>query len=314
MANYLLAGGAGFVGSHLTESLLADEHVVTVLDDFSTGTLQNFDRDIYEQDALTIVEHDVTKPLPVEPEYDVVCHLASIPTPGEYMTQPVKTLQTGSLGTRRTLDLAVESNATYLLTSTSEVYGDPEEHPQPESYHGNVDPFGPRACYDEGKRYAEALVRAYREEHGLETRVARIFNTYGPRMRDSRVVPVFIEQALRNQPLTVHGDGSQTRSFCFIDDLLSGIQKLVESDVQTPVNLGTTDEVTISELAEAVIDVCDSDSSVTYTERPPDDPEQRRPDITKAQDRLGWEPKTTLRDGLRKTADTFTLDKYDLTA
>ena len=311
---HLITGGAGFIGSHLTERLLSDGHSVTVVDNLSTGTLQNFEQGVFDSDRLTIREQDVTKPLAVEPEFDVVYHLASIPTPSEYMGKPVDTLRVGSLGTQRALDVAVESNATFLLASTSEVYGDPEQHPQQESYNGNVDPHGPRACYDESKRYAEALTRGYRDEYGLSVRIARVFNTYGPRMRDSRVVPVFVEQALRNQPLTVHGDGSQTRSFCFIDDLLSGIQKLVESDVQTPVNLGTTDEVTISELAEIVIDVCDSDSSVVYTERPPDDPEQRRPDITKAQDRLGWEPTTTLRDGLRKTAETFTLDKYDLTA
>ena len=311
---HLITGGAGFIGSHLTEHLLSEGHSVTVVDNLSTGTLQNCEQGVFISDRLTIREQDVTKPLAVEPEFDVVYHLASIPTPSEYMGKPVDTLRVGSLGTQRALDVAVESNATFLLASTSEVYGDPEQHPQRESYNGNVDPHGPRACYDESKRYAEALTRGYRDEYGLSVRIARVFNTYGPRMRDSRVVPVFVEQALRNQPLTVHGDGSQTRSFCFIDDLLSGIQKLVESDVQTPVNLGTTDEVTISELAEIVIDVCDSDSSVVYTERPPDDPEQRRPDITKAQDRLGWEPTTTLRDGLRKTAETFTLDKYDLTA
>ena len=303
MSNYLIAGGAGFVGSHLTESLLADEHVVTVLDDFSTGTLQNFDREIYEQDALTIVEHDVTKPLPVEPEYDVVCHLASIPTPGEYMTQPVKTLQTGSLGTRRTLDLAVESNATYLLTSTSEVYGDPEEHPQPESYYGNVDPFGPRACYDEGKRYAEALVRAYREEYELETRVARIFNTYGPRMRDDRVIPAFVSQAVQGEDLTVHGDGSQTRSFCYVDDLVRGLRSLVQSDCRTPVNLGNPDEITIRELAEVVIDVAGADTGLRFTKRPPDDPEQRKPDIEKARSELDWSPSIELREGVRRTVN-----------
>jgi len=310
---HLITGGAGFIGSHLTEHLLSEGHSVTVVDNLSTGTLQNFEQGVFDSDRLTIKEQDVTKPLAVDPEFDVVYHLASIPTPSEYMGKPVDTLRVGSLGTQRALDVAVESNATFLLASTSEVYGDPEQHPQRESYNGNVDPHGPRACYDESKRYAEALTRSYRDEYGLSVRIARIFNTYGPRMRDSRVVPVFVEQALRNQSLTVHGDGSQTRSFCFIDDLLSGIQKLVKSDLQTPVNLGTTDEVTISELAETVIDVCDSDSSVTYTERPPDDPEQRRPDITKAQERLGWQPTTTLREGLSQTADTFTLDKYDLT-
>lgn len=306
MTNYLLSGGAGFVGSHLTEALLADGHEVTVLDDFSTGTLQNFKREIYDRDELTIIEHDVTTPLPVDPEFDVVCHLASIPTPGEYMGRPIDTLLTGSLGTRRTLDLAVESNATYLLTSTSEVYGDPEVHPQDEDYHGNVDPFGPRSCYDEGKRYAEALVRAYREEYGLEARVARIFNTYGPRMRDDRVVPAFVSQAAHDGDLTVHGDGTQTRSFCYVDDLIRGLRALLASDLQTPVNLGNPDERTIRELAEVVIDVTDTDADLRFTPRPPDDPEQRKPDISKARDELGWTPSIDLRDGIRETANART--------
>lgn len=302
MARYLLSGGAGFLGSHLTESLLRDGHDVTILDNFTTGTLQNFDREIYERDALTIVEHDVTTPLPVAPEFDVVAHLASIPTPGEYMNRPVDTLRTGSLGTRRTLDLAVESNATYLLTSTSEVYGDPEVHPQPESYHGNVDPFGPRSCYDESKRYAEALVRAYREEYGLDTRVARIFNTYGPRMRDDRVIPAFVTQARAGDDLTVHGDGTQTRSFCYVTDLVRGLRALVNSNCRTPVNLGNPDERTIADLAVIVQDVIDSDAGIVYTERPPDDPERRCPDIETARDRLGWSPSVSLRDGIARTA------------
>jgi dTDP-glucose 4,6-dehydratase len=290
MANYLLSGGAGFLGSHFAESLLHDGHEVTILDNFTTGTLQNFDREIYERDALTIIEHDVTKPLPVDPEYDVVTHLASIPTPGEYMNRPVDTLRTGSLGTRRTLDLAVESNATYLLTSTSEVYGDPEAHPQPESYNGDVDPFGPRSCYDEGKRYAEALTRAYRQEYGLNVRVARIFNTYGPRMRDDRVIPAFVAQAQAGDDLTIHGDGTQTRSFCYVTDLIRGFRALLKSDCRTPVNLGNPDERTIADLAGIVCDVTESKSELTHTKRPPDDPDRRCPDISLARNRLGCSP------------------------
>ncbi len=304
MAQYLLSGGAGFLGSHFAESLLHDGHDVTVLDNFTTGTLQNFDREVYERGALTIIEHDVTTPLPVEPEFDVVAHLASIPTPGEYMDRPVDTLRTGSLGTRRTLDLAVESNATYLLTSTSEVYGDPEVHPQPESYHGNVDPFGPRSCYDESKRYAEALVRAYRKEYGLDTRIARIFNTYGPRMRDDRVIPAFIEQAQSGDDLTIHGDGTQTRSFCYVTDLVRGLRALVNSDCRTPVNLGNPDERTIRSLAQVICDVTGSGSDIVYTERPPDDPERRKPDITKAKQELDWSPQISLREGLRRTSQS----------
>jgi len=303
MAHYLLAGGAGFLGSHLTESLLDDGHEVTIIDNFATGTLQNFRREIYELETLTIIEHDVTKPLPVDPEYDVVVHLASIPTPSQYMSQPIQTLRTGSLGTRRTLDVATESNATYLLTSTSEVYGDPEIHPQPESYNGNVDPFGPRACYDEGKRYAEALTRAYHTEHDVSVRIARIFNTYGPRMRDDRVIPSFIRQILRGDPLTIHGDGRQTRSFCYIDDLIRGLRSLINSDVTAPVNIGNPDEVSIRELADVVRNVADRNVSVTHTERPPDDPERRCPNITRAQDRLNWQPSVELRDGIKKTIE-----------
>lgn len=303
MSSYLLTGGAGFVGSHLTESLLSDGHNVTVLDNFSTGTRQNFNGGIHEQNGLTIRECDVTSPISVEPVFDVVCHLASIPTPSEYMDKPIATLQTGSLGTQHSLDIAVESNATYLLTSTSEVYGDPEVHPQAESYNGNVNPYGPRACYDEGKRYAEALVRAYREKYNLDVRVARLFNTYGPRMRDDRAIPTFVDQAVNDNPLTVHGDGSQTRSFCYIDDLVRGLRKLLVADYQAPVNLGNPDERTIRELAEVIISEADSESEVIFTERPPDDPERRQPDIRLAKEVMGWEPSISLRNGIRQTLD-----------
>jgi dTDP-glucose 4,6-dehydratase len=220
------------------------------------------------------------------------------------MNKPIRTLQTGSLGTQYSLDMAEKSNATYLLASTSEVYGDPKIHPQVESYNGNVDSFGPRACYDEGKRYAEALVRAYQEQYDVDIRIARIFNTYGPRMRDDRVIPAFLQQAKNGENLTIHGEGEQTRSFCYIDDLVRGLRQLIDSDCSTPVNLGNPEEVTIRELAKIVRDVVDSGSGLSYTERPPDDPERRQPDISKAKDRLGWEPKISLRNGIRQTANS----------
>lgn len=303
MARYLLSGGAGFVGSHLTDALIRDGHEVVILDNFSTGTEQNFSREIYENDRLTIQECDVTTPLPVEPTFDVVCHLASIPTPGEYMDQPIQTLRAGADGTRHTLDVAVKSNATYLLTSTSEVYGDPEVHPQVEAYNGNVDPYGPRACYDESKRYAEALVRGYREKHDLDVRVARIFNTYGPRMRDDRVIPAFVTQAKRGKALTVHGNGTQTRSFCYISDLVRGLRFLIDSNYEQPINLGNSDERTIQNLAHVVRDVVNADIDLRYTERPPDDPNMRQPDITIAQEELNWSPSVSLRDGIERILD-----------
>lgn len=303
MARYLLSGGAGFVGSHLTDALIRDGNEVVILDNFSTGTKQNFGREIYENDRLTIRECDVTTPLPVEPTFDVVCHLASIPTPSEYMTKPIQTLRAGADGTRHTLEVARKANATYLLTSTSEVYGDPEIHPQIEAYNGNVDSYGPRSCYDEGKRYAEALVRAYREEYGLDVRIARIFNTYGPRMRDDRVIPAFISQAESGDDLTVHGDGIQTRSFCYISDLIQGLQSLIDSNYQQPVNLGNPDERTIKNLAQIVRDVVGADVNLIYTERPPDDPNRRCPDISTAREELGWSPSVSLRDGISRTVE-----------
>jgi dTDP-glucose 4,6-dehydratase len=300
---YLLSGGAGFVGSHLTDALLDDGHSVTVIDNLSTGTLQNFRPERFNNPQFTIHEADITKPIPADPEFDVVVHLASIPTPGTYMSNPIETLRTGSLGTKRTLDMALESNATYLLTSTSEVYGDPEEHPQQECYNGNVDPFGPRACYDEGKRYAEALTRAYRDTHDLDIRIARIFNTYGPRMRDDRVIPAFISQATAGNNLTIHGDGTQTRSFCYISDLISGLRALIASDVSTPVNIGNPDERSIQELADMIIEQTEPAIDCEYSERPPDDPERRQPDISKAKEQLSWKPTVALRDGLERTIE-----------
>jgi dTDP-glucose 4,6-dehydratase len=278
---------------------------VTVLDNLSTGSYDNFGPETRRNGSFTLYEHDVTESLPVRPRFDVIMQLASIPTPRAYMDAPIQTLRTSATGTRRLLNLARRSNAIFLLASTSEVYGNPMVHPQPESYNGNVDPFGPRACYDEGKRYAEALTRAYHTEHDVSVRIARIFNTYGPRMRDDRVIPSFIRQVLRGDPLTIHGDGRQTRSFCYIDDLIRGLRSLINSDVTAPVNIGNPDEVSIRELADVVRNVADRNVSVTHTERPPDDPERRCPNITRAQDRLNWQPSVELRDGIKKTIEEF---------
>jgi dTDP-glucose 4,6-dehydratase len=234
-------------------------------------------------------------------------HLASLASPVFYRENPIKTLKVGALGTHKTLGLAKEKDATYLFTSTSEVYGDPEVNPQPEHYRGNVDPYGPRSCYDESKRYGESLVRAYRDEHDLDVRVARIFNTYGPRMRldDGRVIPNFVTQALTGQDLTVYGDGEQTRSFCYVSDMIDGLVALLESDVDEPVNVGNPDERTINELAEVVIEVTGSESGITHEDLPPQDPQVRRPDISRARSALGWEPTVSLREGLRESLGYF---------
>jgi dTDP-glucose 4,6-dehydratase len=240
-------------------------------------------------------------------ELDAVLHLASLASPVFYRDHPIKTLKVGALGTHKTLGLAKEKDATYLFTSTSEVYGDPEVNPQPEEYRGNVDPYGPRSCYDESKRYGESLVRAYRDKHDLDVRVARIFNTYGPRMRldDGRVIPNFVKQALTGKDLTVYGDGEQTRSFCYVDDMIEGLVTLLESGFQEPVNIGNPDERTINELADLVIETTGSESGITHEELPPQDPKVRRPDITKARSELKWEPTVSLQDGLRESIDYF---------
>jgi dTDP-glucose 4,6-dehydratase len=299
----LITGGAGFVGSHLTESFLSDGHDVTVVDNLSTGTRVNFTADTFTADALTFIQHDVTKPLPVDPVYDVVCHLASIPTPGQYMQSPIQTLRAGSRGTEHTLSLAADSNATFLLASTSEVYGNPEIHPQPEAYNGNVDPYGPRSSYDESKRYAESLVRAYHETKDVDTRIARIFNTYGPRMRDDRVIPAFITQAIEDRDLTVEGNGHQTRSFCYIDDLIRCLRELIDSDYAQPLNIGNPHEVSILNLARTIQNQLDTTAGITRTERTADDPERRQPDISTAKEVLDWAPRVGLSDGIQRTAD-----------
>lgn len=306
MTRVLVTGGAGFLGSHLCKSLLEDGYDVVAMDNRVTGRTENLES-IFHHDRFTFYEHDVTEFIHVAGELGWVVHLASLASPVFYQDQPIKTLKVGALGTHKTLGVAKEKEASYLFASTSEVYGDPEVNPQPEDYRGNVDPYGPRSCYDESKRYGESLIRAYRDQHGLDVRVARIFNTYGPRMRldDGRVVPTFMKQALTGEDLTVHGDGSQTRSFCYVSDLIDGLRRLMEADVQTPINIGNADERTIRELAELIIDVTDSESGITREPRPPQDPSVRRPDLTKARDELDWKPQVDLETGLRRSLEYF---------
>jgi len=306
MSRVLVTGAAGFLGSHLCESLLEDGHEIIGVDNRVSGQAENLDNILYHE-RFTYHDHDVTEFIHVDRNLDAVLHLASLASPVSYREHPIKTLKVGALGTHKTLGLAKKKDATYLFTSTSEVYGDPEVNPQPEDYRGNVDPYGPRSCYDESKRYGESLVRAYRDEHDLDVRIARIFNTYGSRMRldDGRVIPNFMKQALTGQDLTVYGDGSQTRSFCHVDDMVDGLEALLESGIETPVNLGNPDERSILELAEVVIDVTGSDSGITHEPLPPQDPEVRQPDIAKVRSELKWEPDIQLRDGLQQSMEFF---------
>jgi dTDP-glucose 4,6-dehydratase len=306
MSRILVTGGAGFLGSHLCEALLAEGHEVIAMDNQVSGRTENLEGVFYD-DRFTYYEHDVTEFIHVTGDLDWVLHLASLASPVFYRDYPIKTLKVGALGTHKTLGLAGEKDAKYLFTSTSEVYGDPEVNPQPEDYRGNVDPYGPRSCYDESKRYGEAIVRAYRDKHDLDVRVARIFNTYGPRMRldDGRVIPTFVHQALTGKDLTVHGDGEQTRSFCYVSDMIDGLTALMDADVQTPINIGNPDERSIIDLAELIIELTDSDSGITHEPLPPQDPQVRRPDITKARSELAWEPSVSLRDGLQRVIEYF---------
>jgi len=301
----LITGGAGFLGSHLAERLLGDGHRVLCVDNLITGNRANIEH-LRDRDLL-LIEHDITQPLEVDEDLDFVLHFASPASPVDYLEYPIQTLKVGSLGTHNSLGLALAKGARYLLASTSEVYGDPLVHPQPESYWGNVNPIGPRGVYDEAKRFAEAMAMAYHRVHGLEVRIVRIFNTYGPRMRlrDGRVVPAFIQQALDGEPLTVFGDGSQTRSFCFVDDLVEGIRRLLDSEVTEPVNLGNPHEMTILEFAERILELTGSDSSLVFKPLPVDDPKIRQPDIGRAREHLGWEPRVPLEDGLRRTIGYF---------
>ena len=305
MTTSLITGGAGFLGSHLAERLLGDGHRVLCVDNLITGNRANIEH-LRDRDLL-LIEHDITQPLEVDEDLDFVLHFASPASPVDYLEYPIQTLKVGSLGTHNSLGLALAKGARYLLASTSEVYGDPLVHPQPESYWGNVNPIGPRGVYDEAKRFAEAMAMAYHRVHGLEVRIVRIFNTYGPRMRlrDGRVVPAFIQQALDGEPLTVFGDGSQTRSFCFVDDLVEGIRRLLDSEVTEPVNLGNPHEMTILEFAERILELTGSDSSLVFKPLPVDDPKIRQPDIGRAREHLGWEPRVPLEDGLRRTIGYF---------
>jgi dTDP-glucose 4,6-dehydratase len=306
MSRVLVTGAAGFLGSHLCDQLLHEGHEVIGMDNRVSGRTENLEA-AFDDSEFSFHDHDVTEFIHVSGDLDAILHLASLASPKFYREHPIKTLKVGALGTHKTLGLARKKDAKYLFTSTSEVYGDPEVNPQPEDYRGNVDPYGPRSCYDESKRYGESLVRAYRDQHGLDVRVARIFNTYGPRMRldDGRVIPNFVKQALTDRDLTVYGDGQQTRSFCYVSDMIDGLVALLDSEVEEPVNIGNPDERTINELAEIVIELTDSDSGITYEPLPPQDPEVRRPDITKARSELQWEPSVPLRDGLETSIDYF---------
>ena len=306
MARVVVTGGAGFLGSHLCRALLGRGDEVVCLDNLITGSLANID-DLFGQPGFAYVRHDVSTYVWVPGDVDVVMHFASPASPADFERIPIQILKVGSLGTHNTLGLAKAKGARFFLASTSEVYGDPEVHPQPETYWGNVNPIGPRGVYDEAKRFAEAMTMAYHRYHGLDVRIVRIFNTYGRSMRpdDGRAMSNFIVAALRSQPLTIYGDGSQTRSFTYVDDEIRGFLALLDSDLAMPTNIGNPDEYTISELAQVVLDVTGSSSEVVHRSLPVDDPAQRRPDITVARERLGWEPTVELREGIARTAEWF---------
>jgi dTDP-glucose 4,6-dehydratase len=300
MPTSVVTGGAGFLGSHLCDHLLGQGHRVICIDNLETGSLENIAH--LRDDAFSFVNHDVTEPIRVDESLDFVFHLAALASPVDYMRMPLASLKVGSYGTHHALGLAKWKRARFLISSTSEVYGDPQVHPQPETYWGNVNPIGPRGVYDEAKRYAEALTMAYNRQQGVNTCIARIFNTYGQRMRphDGRAIPTFLRQALENKPLTVFGDGSQTRSFCYVDDLIRGLVLLAESGEHLPVNLGNPAELTLLELAEAVIRITGAASEIVFEALPVDDPQVRQPDITRATQILGWEPEIDLEEGLRR--------------
>jgi dTDP-glucose 4,6-dehydratase len=297
----VVSGGAGFLGSHLCDYLLEKGHRVICVDNLDTGSLQNIEH-LHNSDEFLFVNHDVTAPFFIDERIDFVFHLASPASPIDYLRLPLHTLKVGSYGTHNMLGLAKFKRARFLIASTSEVYGDPQVHPQPETYWGHVNPIGPRGVYDEAKRYAEALTMAYHRQQGVDTCIARIFNTYGPRMRphDGRAIPTFVRQALENKPLTVFGDGSQTRSFCYVDDEIRGLYLLATSGEHLPVNIGNPHEMTLLELAEAVIRVTGSKSEIVFEALPVDDPQVRQPDITRAQQVLGWEPEVELDEGLKR--------------
>ena len=303
MPTTIVTGGAGFLGSHMCDYLLARGHRVICVDNLDTGSLQNIEH--IRDEAFEFIQHDLTEPFHIDGPVDYVFHLASPASPIDYLRLPLHTLKVGSYGTHHMLGLAKKKRSRFVLASTSEVYGDPQVHPQPETYWGHVNPIGPRGVYDEAKRYAEALTMAYHRQQGVDTGIVRTFNTYGTRMRphDGRAIPTFLRQALQHKPLTVFGDGSQTRSFCYVDDQIRGYVAMSESDVHEPVNIGNPNEFTLLELAETVIDVTESRSEIVYEALPTDDPQVRQPDITRATELLGWEPKVELREGLEQTIE-----------
>ena len=302
----VVSGAAGFVPSHMCDRLLAEGHTVIGLDNLITGARRNIAH-LAGNPKFSFHSQDVTEPFEIAGEVDAVLHMASPASPKDYLEHPIETLDVGSVGTRRMLELARQHDARFLLTSTSECYGDPHVHPQVETYWGNVNPVGPRSCYDEAKRFAEAMTMAYHRKHAVRTNIARIFNTYGPRMKlnDGRIVPAFVDQALRHLPMTIFGDGTQTRSFCYVSDLVDGLYRLMLSDERYPVNLGNSREMTVKEFAEAIQQISGSTVPLRYLPLPEDDPKQRRPDIKKAGALLGWRPVVSLEDGLRMTFDYF---------
>jgi dTDP-glucose 4,6-dehydratase len=302
----LVTGGAGFIGSHLSRKLIEMEMEVICVDNLLTGDLSNIE-DLLNRKGFSFLKHDITKPLYIEGEIHRVFHLASPASPKDYIRYPIQTLKAGAHGTHNSLGIALHKKARFLLASTSEVYGDPLEHPQKETYWGNVNPVGPRGVYDEAKRFAEALSMAYHRIHNLDVKIARIFNTYGPAMRldDGRVIPNFIKQAMNDEPLTIYGDGEQTRSFCYIDDMIDGLLKLMESDYNGPVNLGNPEEWKIKDLANLVMEVTGKKLGIRYLPPPPDDPVRRQPDISLAKKILKWEPKVSLREGFKRTWEFF---------
>lgn len=307
----LITGGAGFLGSHLSDRFLAEDFQVIVMDNLITGNLQNIEH-LFGRDDFSFIKYDVTNYTHVEGHLDYILHFASPASPIDYLKLPIQTLKVGAMGTHKILGLAKSKGARVLIASTSEVYGDPLVHPQQESYWGNVNPIGYRGVYDEAKRYMEALTMAYNRVHGVETRIVRIFNTYGPRMRtdDGRALPAFMSQALHGNDITVFGDGSQTRSFCYVDDLIEGIYRLLMSDEVMPVNIGNPSEITILEFAKEIIALTDSKSKIIFKDLPKDDPKVRQPDITKAREILGWEPRISRKEGLTKTLEYFKQQLY----
>jgi dTDP-glucose 4,6-dehydratase len=302
----LITGAAGFLGSHLCDRFLEEDFEVFAMDNLSTGHLRNIEH-LFEHQQFHFYHHDVTKFVHVPGKLDYILHFASPASPVDYLKLPIQTLKVGALGTHNLLGLAKEKDATILVASTSEVYGDPQVHPQSEDYWGHVNPVGPRGVYDEAKRFQEAITMAYHNEHEIDTRIARIFNTYGPRMRlhDGRALPTFLYQALKGKDLTVYGDGSQTRSFCYVDDLVEGIYRLLMADHVEPVNIGNADEISIKEFAEEIIELTQQDVQIVYEPLPEDDPQQRKPDISKAKKLLDWEPQVDRKEGLKRTYQYF---------